>query len=672
METDTRPLSADKKDCAGRLWIWIALLGFSVFITQVLQPILYPDIWWQLREGQGYLAGGHAAIPTPATFGAIAVPLIHEYVGYEVLLAFFYQWGGWWGVWLLQMLIPLGILFCLTALWVTERPRTNPYWISALGLILLTIILAYRFQARPEVLALVWQVAACCMLLRVDRMGRFRVLCGLCLCSMLWSNTHSSFILLFFICGLWSAEQLLRSLWTRTLDLGILFFCGLMMLLTVFFACLHPEGWNRLLLPLAHQGNHWAIFLTDEMWRPVWIITLNLAIIHVLVVALCVIKLRKRAPFWLLVLGTVFLWMTAQHIRYIGIWTASSMLVFGLMLFGSHEPTRAKPAPRWSPYLVLLSTIVLLLMTLMNLLIYPRWPVEDSMLGGDAVRWVQEQSPEKGAILSDMCAGSYTTWRGRGKILSLLDTGLARFDESTLRTYYYLNYVPEAFEMALDSLDIDYVLIYGRNANLAMVINQHSDWKLVHYNQGQFVYARKQDAEAQEIGMPMIGQGAESFFYGLNREEPGKSLLRLSKHAGTLLSESSFLFVWDWLTRLPAATLEELEKNKPPGTDSQVGYLLSFVRTGVAPAAEVWGDKVWIAAFISSRQNHTDEAWKIIKGYRPAAHASPIQEKCRANVGIEQNLFQKSLVWNPENKLWLRDSIRQMNERIILWKQKGG
>ncbi len=199
METDTRPLSADKKDCAGRLWIWIALLGISVFFTQVLRPILYSDIWWQLREGQGYLAGGYAAIPTPATFGAIAVPLIHEYVGYEVLLAFFYQWGGWWGVWLLQMLIPLGILLCLTALWVTERPRTNPYWISALGLILLTIILAYRFQARPEVLALVWQVAACCMLLRADRMGRFLVLSGLCFCSMLWSNTHSSFILLFFI-----------------------------------------------------------------------------------------------------------------------------------------------------------------------------------------------------------------------------------------------------------------------------------------------------------------------------------------------------------------------------------------------------------------------------------------------------------------------------------------
>ncbi|NJK91023.1 MAG: hypothetical protein HC904_03815 [Blastochloris sp.] len=651
------------------IWIATTILALLGYASYLFQPLLYPDIFWQLREGLSFLSGGYGGISMPESFGAHAADLIHEYVGYEALLALVYQGAGWWGVWALQVMIPLGIPLFVIIFYFVEGKGKEPYWLAAFGLILLWAVLRVRFQSRPEVLGYVWQMAGCALLLYSGRMPLFRLGLGLGICSFLWSNTHSSFILLFAMCGFWSLEGIFRSGAVYSLDFKKMLPLLLVSLAAFFGAMFHPAGWQRIILPLVHQGNEWAIVITDEMWRSPWILMVNLIVIHLLVLLLLMAKLRERTPFWLFIMASLGLWMTAQHIRYIGVWIIFVSCLLMMLLWSAEEEENQRRNPVWGPWLACLASIFCLLLGLKSYSNYFQWPIQANMVGGDGIQWVAQSGTPKSVLLTDMCAGSYVAELGDSKMRVLLDTGLARFDESTLRSYYYINNQPEALEMALEKLHLDFVLIYGRNARWAAVINKHPDWQLVQYRQGQFVYARRSDDRFEAIHPPEFQQSAWPFFYRLHQVPALKSLEMWCRYPDTLMDETHFPFLWVWLEGLPVETLRELRAQLPQDAPHDVVALIAYAEAGAPRDPQAWREKPWIASFLALQSETKTQAWSLIQNYQPIAHHSAQQEKVRAAMGLEQTEFQKKLVWNEENKAWLAEEILRMNERIASWKQ---
>jgi hypothetical protein len=645
-------------------WKAIAAFGALSFACRVLQPLFYPDIWWQTREGLGYLANGYGGIPEPLAFGEIAPRLVHEYAGYEAVLALLHQGGGWWAVLAFQILVAFGTLLSLAAFWMTQ-PGRRPYWVAGLGLIVMLAVLPERFQTRPETLAMVFQLAVILALLRADQMPRTILLGLLAFISLLWTNTHSSFVFLVFLGGLWSVEHLIRAILCRELTPAKTGFSVLIIALPGLAACIHPVGWPRLFLPFTHQTHEWAILLADEMHRPPLAIAFSLGAVQFLVILVTVSRLGRATPVWLMVFSVTALMLTAQHYRFIGVWSVSALANFALLLL---SPSRTPaPEPQWSAALVWVFAVGATAQAIATFPIGQRWPIEDQWMGGDGLRWILRQEPgKKVAVLTDMCAGAYASKiEFGGKAESLIDTGLARFDRDTLRAYYYLHYVPEAFEMALSHLNVDYVLIYGRNAQLASIVNVHPDWELAHYERGQFVYARK--GRAGLDGTTLVepfDQAHLPFFYDLHRTAPHQSLTMWLKHPDLIMDERNFPYLWHWLTSLPPSTLETMEKSIPREADARIGDLLSFARTRKSPPAHAWGEKVWIAAFIALENGDSIAAWSLIRNYAPPNHQSPIQEAARLHVHLPQSPFQRQLIWDARNKAWFRTMLDRLNLKI--------
>jgi len=146
------------------------------------------DLWWQLAAGERILAEG-LPLADPYSFGHPGLRwLEHRWLFFVAEFAIFETWG-------LNGLILAKLVWlagCLLLLDAAMRP--GPGWARALGLLVAVSLLHSRLKVRPELATYACVIGFLWVYEAYRRHGRDRQLFLLPLIQVLWSNTHTLWI----------------------------------------------------------------------------------------------------------------------------------------------------------------------------------------------------------------------------------------------------------------------------------------------------------------------------------------------------------------------------------------------------------------------------------------------------------------------------------------------
>ena len=179
-------------------FLWLSLPLFILLLIAFLVPVSPNDYWWYLRLG-GEIAQTHA-VPTIETFTQTQAgqPMVYHSWLSALLLFWIYDLGG---ISLTLLLRGILLAFTYALLWQIMRKRGASPQLASLILFFSILAGSVNWAIRPQLFAYPLFVATIWILLRWDESRDARVLGLLPLLSILWTNLHGSFPLLFLLGG---------------------------------------------------------------------------------------------------------------------------------------------------------------------------------------------------------------------------------------------------------------------------------------------------------------------------------------------------------------------------------------------------------------------------------------------------------------------------------------
>ncbi|MHC4947354.1 MAG: tetratricopeptide repeat protein [Planctomycetota bacterium] len=166
----------------------LALFPLSVLALGIHQIVTY-DVWWQIAAGRWVLEHGWPRTD-PFSYGFPDRPWIELRWLWGVGAALLSRAAG------LNALIAAKCLLLLAtfaALW--RLPRTSRGWIVALGLFMALVPMALRLRVRPELASFLFMALTMLALHRFKTGGGGRRIWWLPALQVVWTNTHTLFIL---------------------------------------------------------------------------------------------------------------------------------------------------------------------------------------------------------------------------------------------------------------------------------------------------------------------------------------------------------------------------------------------------------------------------------------------------------------------------------------------
>jgi len=179
-------------------FLWLSFPLFILLIIAFLLPISPNDYWWYLRLGSE-IAQTHA-IPTIETFSQtqFGQPMVYHSWLSALILFWVYDLGG---IPLTLFLRGVILAFTYTLLWKIMRDRGASPQLASLILFFSILAGSVNWAMRPQLFVYPLFVGTIWLLLRWDSSRDARVLGLIPLVSILWTNLHGSFVLLFLLGG---------------------------------------------------------------------------------------------------------------------------------------------------------------------------------------------------------------------------------------------------------------------------------------------------------------------------------------------------------------------------------------------------------------------------------------------------------------------------------------
>jgi hypothetical protein len=552
------------------LWCFVVIYGVidSLSITQV-------DLWWQLAEGQHILHTGHLPAAPVAAFGLPAQPYVDEYAGYEVVLAALYQVTGYVGVWVAFSAIFLLCLLVPSAMVARKTPPTD--LLSLAALFVAIVLLRTRLEQRPEPVGVLLE-ALLIALLRASSLERVsgRLLAAVGALFVAWSNCHSTFVIGFATLGLWLADELRRR-WS-TPPLARLVTNGAKVgAVALLAAMINPYGPWRLLFPFVQAADFGSTALSPEMWAigstsPVvglfYTVTLALLAWAVLV--------RRSLPLWLIGYAALSAVIAYKSYRFVD-------LVALALLFAYAAPREEAPPERRARGIA----GALLNVSLAGACVFVAFldgfaavmTYHDARDARELATYTRRFAPElverlrtsgqAGVpILCGHGTGSYVSFAEHGPFHPLIDSGLSHFSDETKRYFFFAWYESAAFDLAVDQLHVDHVLVTRETFNWLPVLHRKPEWRLVACSVDGALWERtapvspaldpamQAEVRAAIAAQQQEGNSAGAFFYSLLLDRPGDSLALLAAARGLEWTEPRFNAMSDWLDALPLADVQ--------------------------------------------------------------------------------------------------------------------
>jgi hypothetical protein len=556
------------------LWscVFIYVVICSLQITQV-------DVWWQLSEGFHILQTFHLPTQPVTAYGLPANPYFDEYAGYEVVLACFYKAFGFGGLWLLFIGIFLTIIFLPSFYSRKTLPAFDIF--SCLSLLLIGVFMKARLSQRPELVGILLQVLVM-LRLREWKLETVTLRSSLpfFFIFLVWTNTHSSFVIGGFTVCLWIAcEFILKS---RTIFVGLMLKNALILgVVGLIAVSLNPYGLERLCFPFWQALDPGATALSPEMWP----IEKDQKVLRFMMWVSIFLFLRvflssRSTSLWLILFSAFSIYMTFQSSRW------CSFLALALLFVYAARDAQMK-SPNWrSPFLGVLRVAGLSLLCLF-------------MLFGDAFSFnlaLNEMRGEKrfvtpmarffelpeaglnvsGAPIPVLCGdgeGSYLSFDGNRGFRPLIDTGLAHFSNETKRYFFMIWHEPKALGLAIHSLDVDHVVVNRDNLQWILFLRACPGWKVTACTSHGMLWERTSGAiyVSDPADAAKIAKSRDSllngdqiygaFCYSTLIDSPRESLVILTQFDREW-SDPLFNYFNLWLDTVPRSTIQEFVSSK--------------------------------------------------------------------------------------------------------------
>jgi hypothetical protein len=292
---------------------WTAIVALSTVILVMMRGndvLSDADTLWHIASGRLMVeTGAWPQIDTMSHTHAGQPWIAKEWLS-QVLLFAAYAAGGWNGV----MLLSACGVAAAAAVVAWRLLATWPPLMTVLVVWLVVHALFGIATARPHTLALGVMAMFTLMLLAAAERDQSPPWLALPV-MVLWANLHAAFTLGFVIAACVALDALLRAAPERRLRLVMLW--GLFGLGCIAAACVHPYGWQSLLINIDMARGNESVPLINE-WDPHPILQpmgLKIVVAVVLVAALAMDGLRANAARVLL--GLFMLYLTLKHQRFI-------------------------------------------------------------------------------------------------------------------------------------------------------------------------------------------------------------------------------------------------------------------------------------------------------------------------------------------------------------------
>jgi len=648
----------------GIVWFFL-LLNVALYF---FRPLSFPDVWWQWDDGRRIV---HHATPAPhLTFGDPAVKFTDEYAVFESVLYLTAAAGGF------------GLL--AVGYWVAT---TAPFWAAAMiafrrsrqtgalafALMAVCLILAGYIQQRPAVVGNLFLFMLAIGLLRPEnflRRGAGMIALGILFC--LWSDTHSSYVIGLGTLGLFLAERVFRegrkSLPPALLLLG----------LAVLATALHPDGFGRWVFTLDQYRDRWGYVISSEMGPPS--LPFQALIVAGFCVGLYLYFQSRQQVWWWLAVTTVMTLMSLSSYRFSN--HLAALLLVSLAFHGRAAAEEGPPARTIAMIggNCLLSTFLIVAALAELFLILPMGQRKQPWIGPavSSTELIDQLGAPPRAILADAVVGSYAYYRGN--LVTLNDTGMARYAPDTKRYYYYLYKNPAAFGLALDRLHVNEAVVSHRDYMWAAVLNGRNDWRLTRITSQGLLYERVpatalSEAEKKALdGFLDRADGAARLAFAV-RLLPDTETLGFLRARDPYFDEGIYVALREALSLIPVEAVRKFYDHSDAtqlrttirllllerlGRVQEAGALAGhWTLHGIGGAEEVPRAQALLEA---GDLNGARVALEIVYP-RPAV--SPAYQTLRAQLfGIPSSDWKSDLLWNARSQAWFNRTTDRWNEHL--------
>jgi hypothetical protein len=564
-----------------RIFFWSYVFIYAVIAALTITQV---DVWWQLEEGAHILRTWTLPTQPAVAFGLPAAPYFDEYAGYEVVLALIYKAGGFVGVWLFFIAIYLAILFLPQATTARKYPSFDiPSTLALLAVVLLT---QPRLGQRPELVGVLFQVLLMA-LLRASSLQQVtpRLVAGLFVLFLAWTHVHSTFVIGFFTLGLWLAHEG----WVRSgsVPLAVLLRRGaLLAAAAVLATMLNPYGPRRLLFPFLQASDPGSTAISPEMW-PIADYPPLVSGVALFALALLIWGIATtRVPLWIIAFSGVAAILSLRSIRFTDFAAVALLFVYaGREVRGTvRSGTLARVLAAARNILLCLLIPFFLLMDVFSLAgnvkelgAELRFATHGLRYASDMAAYPVIETENRSPVLCGLGTGSYVSFPGNGYYRPLLDSGLSHFSDDTKRYFFFVWSEPQALELALRQLHVDYVLIDPDTFAWIPTLHRQPDWQFVACSVNGMLWKRS-NGGPQALGANDRAQViacANDFFdhknyvaafvYSTLLNQPADSLALLARDPGASWRETFFNSLQAWIDDLPESDVQSfLNSHKSP------------------------------------------------------------------------------------------------------------
>lgn len=433
--------------------IVILLVSLVLCVRQLGEP----DVWWQIRTGEFILEHGYVPKVDVFSYTYNGDPWFNVKWGTEVIMALVADWFGPESLMLLNWLVLLAILWFIKSAYQqliritgtrSETPGTGFY----LGLLFFLMAIAYRINARPEMMShLLTSVYIFLFLWYYNKPGKQIFL--LIPLQLIWANLHEAYgvgqvLILIFLSSLWYRHYFFRKHIRYTpKHLYLASLAGLLALVSVI---IHPMGVAMLTQPFDIFGQLGENKFTTELWSfrqgEFWNLAAYLMLFIILVIFYRWLRREKgrqrwqALPLFYLLILAAFAYLAASANRNLPflLIALTPLLCLDLeMWFSESRILRA----------IYFSTGILFYFAVSSGKFYERfYPVEKYGLRVDiqstpigAASFIEENNL-KGNAYVDYFSSSYLLWALQPDFRSYLDLRDLDVFESQFITNNLLNY----------------------------------------------------------------------------------------------------------------------------------------------------------------------------------------------------------------------------------------
>ena len=657
--------------------VWfLMLINISLYF---FRPLAFPDIWWQWDDGRQILHTFKAPEAPRLTFGEAENNYIDEYVIFEAALYLCGVVGGLGLVTIIYWMIAIAP-FVITYFICLRRTRQDGLF--AFILFLICVLAMGYIHQRPAVLGNLFLFLLGMLLARDNNIfqhPRSPVIFAFLFC--LWSNTHSSYVIGLFILGLYLAEKVIRERFSFYALRQAILLLGIAGMSTA----IHPYGLERWVFTLEQYKDVWGYIISSEMWPSP--LTFQLILAAGFIASLLIYFQKERFTWWWLVavIAVLFLSLTSYRFsNHIG-------ALFLVALIFSSRSTSPKRHPFVTTTIIASNSalgIFLLIVIFAQLYGVQKIFQEDASWMKTEISSVSildglSMENKKQAILSDTVVSAYAYYLQRQNLITLNDTGMARYSQNTKRYYYYLSSFPDAFEIALDQLHIDKIVICNRDPLWAAVLNARKDWKLASVTKDGLLYYRApaqgltadKDAAFRDFLATIDGEIKIVFTAHLLPDSVALDFLKINS---SYMNEGIYQSIDRTLMSISTDEIEQFLKNTPNDHLQPVIQLLILKRLGRFLEAEMlakswkphgtsWSDCVPKAeAFMDVGNFH--EARRTLDFLYPKPTTSPLYETLRFRLmgtdAIENKVLGEKLLWDAASQAWFKETTPKWNQHM--------